>query len=433
MRIYYNKLQFITRVSVVLLLLCPIVAEARVYLDITSAGIRKIPAAVPYFIDKQRPDMPVSDGKEMAAILGKGLKFHGFISLIDPLTYDGRHDSDWPKLGAEFIILGKYDHTSKNILLELRLVDIAEGRMVLGRRYRGAWSKRKTMALKFCDEVILKLSGERGVSLSKISFVSDVSSYKEIFIADVLGEEIREVTKHQHLAVSPRFSPDGGSLSYTSYHRGNPDLYITDLTTNIKTTRAISYRPGLNMAPSWHPDGKTMAITISNEGNPDLYLMNIKGKILRKLTSNAGINVSPSWSPDGKKLAFVSDRSGTPQIYVMNVRTKTVKRITYQGNYNTTPSWSPKGDSIAYAGSQGGVYQIFTIDPEGGQPFQVTKTWGSHESPCWAPDGRQIVLSRKRNDKKEICSIFANGLGLRPLFRMKGNQSFPQWSPRLKM
>ena len=405
-------------------------ARAIVYLDITSANFRKVKVAVPYFVDKKQPAVINDGGKKMADLMGRALAFHGFMEIIDPSAYGGSQTWDWPSLGAEFTVLGQYEITAEGLILEMRLNEIQSGHMILGRKYQVPVSKYQECIKKFCDEVILKLTGERGISQSQIAFVSTATGHKEIWLADVLGDNIRQVTDHEYLAVAPRFSPDNKWLAYTSYHRNNPNLYITALST-LRTTRAISRRKGLNMAPAWSPDGSVIAITLSKATNPDIYLIDINGNELRRLTNGEGINVSPSWSPDGKKLAFVSDRSGTPQIYVMDVATKAVHRITYVGNENTTPSWSPKGDWIAYTGRvSGNTHQILLIKPDGGTPVQLTQTAGDYESPSWSPDGRQLVFSRKRNNKQELCVIFKNGMGLRPLFNLRGAQSMPQWSPR---
>jgi len=429
---YRTKL-FAGILPLVAMLLCmSATAEARVYLDISSPDYRKVSIAVPYFVDSAKPDQPNDTGKKMADLLSRALTFHGFVQIIDPTSFNGSQNSDWTALGAEFTILCQYEIGSNSIAMEFRLNDIHDGRMVLGRRYRGTSSQTQDIIKKFCDEVVLQLTGEPGISLSKIAFVSNGTGAKEVFLADVLGDEIRQVTQHEYLAVSPRFSPDGKLLAYTSYHRGNPNLYITEMST-LKKTTAISRRKGLNMAPSWAPDSKIMAVTLSKDNNPDLYIIDNAGNELRRLTAGEGINVSPSWSPDGKSLAFVSDRSGTPQVYIMDIKTKAVKRITFLGNENTTPSWSPKGDMIAYTGLISGSRHILMIKPEGGTPIQLTQSGGQHESPCWSPDGRQIVFSRKRNNQQEICAIFKNGAGLRTLFNLKGDQSSPQWSPRQEM
>lgn len=411
-------------------------AEARVYLDITSPDYRKVPMAIPYFVDKLHPDQNDKTGRELAGLLSEGLGFHGFINVLPSDSYKGSQDTDWRALGADFVILGHYSLDQTAITMELRLLNILEGQLLIGRRYHGPLEKREDMVLRFCDEAILQLTGERGISLSQIAFISDASGSKEVYVADALGRHIRQITRHDNLVVSPRFSPDGSQLTYTSYHRDKPVLYVTDLSQD-KTTRPISWRDGLNHFPAWSPDGKTMVVTLSEDGNPDLYLTTARKMksgeakpidILERLTINAGINVSPSWSPDGRRLAFVSNRSGTPQIYIMDMTSKAVTRLTYQGTYNTDPSWSPKGDWIAYAGRDEGSYHIFIIRPEGGTPLRLTNSQGNHESPSWSPDGRQIVFSRTRNDKQQLCVMLKNGSGIRVLFPGKGKQSQPQWS-----
>lgn len=403
----------------------------RVYLDIFSPDFKKIQLAVPYFINTTETQLVDDQSKKMANILSYGLAFHGFINVLPPETYGGLQDNNWKKLGAEFAILGQYRHDQSGFTIELRMINSEENRLILGRRYSGGIHKQHEMILRFCDEVIFQFTGEQGISRSKIAYISDSSGYKEVYVADVLGQTTRQVTKHRNLTVSPRFSPDGQQLAYTSYHPGNANLYITDLGQE-HLTRAISRRRGLNLAPAWSPNGTDLAITLSRDGNPDIYLMTTKGEILERLTKNSGINVSPTWSPDGNQLAFVSDRSGNPQIYVMDIRSGNVRRITFQGIDNTEPNWSPDGDWLAYSGLSDGNYHIYIIRPAGGQPVRLTRTAADHESPSWSPDGRQIVFSLHRNDERKIYAMFRNGSGVRPLFSFAGNQFSPQWSARIQ-
>ncbi len=432
------KSPFLALVALLLLLLATawsVPAAARDYLDLT-ADVRKIPLAVPYFIDKAN-GAAGEQGKELASTLGRALAFHGFFSLIPARRWGGGQDADWRRLGAEMVVLGTYRLEGGKLLLEIRLVDLVEGASLLGRRYRGAGAMADRMLFAFCDAAIEKLTGEPGVASSRIAFVSSSQQgkVKEIFVSDIIGRRIRQVTRHNSLAVSPRFSADGRRLLYTSYHRGRQVLYLT--APGSRTTRAISWRPGLNLAPAWSPVADRLALCLSPDGRADIFLTEAvpprrkQVKILKRLTRRNGINVSPTWSPDGQRIAFVSDRSGSPQIYVMDVASGATRRLTFEGSYNTAPSWSPKGDAIAYASMAGGTYQIFVISPDGGTPVQVTRSWGSHEDPDWSPDGRQIVFSRKRDARQEICAIFKNGVGERVLFRLPGRQSMPAWSPRL--
>ncbi|VAW35878.1 Tol-Pal system beta propeller repeat protein TolB [hydrothermal vent metagenome] len=406
-------------------------AAAMVYLDITSADLIQMPVAVPAFVNKNAPDKITAKGRRMADLAGRALALHGFISIVPAGSYAEGRGVDWQKAGADFVMLGSYNRDKTGLVLEIRFIDLSNKRMIVGKRYHAPRSKGSLMIRKFCDEVIYKLSGRRGISNTEIAFVSDGSGYKEVYVADILSGKARQITRHHDITVSPRFTPDGRRLVYTSYHRGNPDLYITNLAQS-RFTRALSWRKGLNLAPSWAPDGKTMLITLSKDGNPDIYLLTSRGRIIRRITKNDGINVSPSWSPDGRHFAFVSDRSGTPQIYTMDVKTGITTRITYQGAENTTPAWSPSGTEIAFTGRVDNTHQIYIINANGGQARQLTKYWGDYESPSWSPDSRQLVFSRQRGGRKELCRIFIKGHKVIPMFKnLKGNQTFPQWSPRL--
>ncbi|NOX24804.1 MAG: protein TolB [Deltaproteobacteria bacterium] len=407
-------------------------ARARVYLDITSADLRKLPVAIPPFIDPRHPDVITAKGSKMALLAGKALALHGFIKIIPTKSSSNDRSADWKAMGADFVMLGNYNTGGKTgMTLEIRFIDTSDGRMIIGKRYRAPWSKQGNMIRKFCDEVIYQLTGTMGISNTKIAYVSDQTGSKEVYLTDILGENSRQVTNHHSITVSPRFSPDGSELAYTSYHRGNPDLYLTKLSQS-RITRAISWRHGLNIAPAWSANGKTMVVTLSRGGNSDLYLMTINGRIIRRLTKNNGINISPSWAPDDHRLAFVSDRGGNPQIYIMDMRSRTTTRLTYAGDENTTPNWSPNGKMIAYTGRVGSTHQIFVIAPDGGSPTQLTRYWGDYESPSWAPDSRQIIFSRSRNGKRQLCRMFIKGRAVIPIPNLKGNQAFPQWSPRLK-
>jgi len=430
MRLIYRLPTLLLPVVICLVMLTgglPPAQAERVYLDITAQDVRKVVVAVPRFLNASSPEEEAGQGKSMAGILASGLEFHGFIQVLDPDRYSGRNDADWKALGVDYVIMGRYETDDSGLLVEGRLLDVAEDKMITGRRYRGTVKQQDDMVLRLCDAIIEVFTGESGISRSRIAYVSDATGKKEVYISDVMGLHNRQITRHKHLVVSPRFSPDGNYLAYSSYHSGNQNLYLTDLRQD-KITQAISRRKGMNLAPAWSPDGKTMVLTLSKDGSPDLYLIDRQGNVKKRLTSRAGINVSPSWSPDGKYIAFVSDRSGSPQIYLMEMKSGKVKRMTYEGQENTEPKWSPKEDLLAYTSLKDGHYHIFTMDPHNSSlSRQVTSGWGEFESPTWSPDGKQIGFSRRRNGRQQICSVRKDGRNMQVLFDIKGNQSYPQW------
>jgi len=405
-------------------------AEGKVYLDITASGTRKINMAVPSFTNTAQSGDSQGLGREMATILEKALEFHGIISIIPHQNYSDSSSSDWKQLGADYAILGTYSMAPAGINYEMRLLDTAKGDMILGKKYTGTKEQKQEILFKFCDNIIKELTGEPGIASSQIAFISNSSGAKEAYLTNILGDKTRQITRHRNLVISPRFTPDGQNLSYTSYHKGNQNLYITSLNQST-STQALSRSKGMNLAPAWSPDGQKMVLTMSKDGNPDLYLLDRQGNVLEQLTARSGINVSAAWSPDGRRIAFVSDRSGKPQIYLMDLNSKNVQRLTFQGTENAEPSWSPKGDLLAYSSLTNGSYQICIIPPEvGATPVQVTKDSGHHESPDWSPDGRQLIFAKREGGNQKIYAILKNGTYQRQLFSLKGNQTYPRWSSK---
>ncbi|MFH1674431.1 MAG: Tol-Pal system beta propeller repeat protein TolB [Pseudomonadota bacterium] len=436
----WNKKKLI--LSVTLTLLISIVAfpvAARVYIDINSPYLKKIPTAIPTLknlgIDNRHRDLV----KELAQLLGDTLSFTGFFKLLDPdsflvdaqeagLTRDLIKFENWRSIGAELLISGGISHKNGILKIELRLFDTFGGRLIIGKRYTGHIGDRRKIIRRFCDEVIYHLTGTKGVFNTQIAFVSTTTGNKEIYLADFDGYNIRQFTNTKDITLSPAWSPDAQWLAYTAYRKKKPDIYIKHVSKNLPG-KVIAF-DGLNTTPVWVPIQSLLSATFSKDGNPEIYLLTSSGKIIKRLTYNWGIDTSPTWSPDGKKFAFVSNRSGTPQIHIKDLDKNQVRRLTYEGNYNTTPEWSPRGDFIAYSGVTNGHFNIFIIGVDGEGPYQLTRDAGDNESPTWSPDGTLIAFSSTREGSARIYVMNANGSDQRRLLILSGEQTCPRWSPR---
>lgn len=423
--IYKKTLSWIF--CLVFLIFSPSLVEARLYIDITSPYLQKIPIAVPYL--DVTPSTFENDllGRKISKVLSDDLIFHGFFSVLDPASYGGRPGVDWSKFRLDYLVKGSIEKRGDSLTAELRLFDMSTGAMIQGRRYNGKVKDCRMIAHRFCDLIVMAITGKHGVSLSKITFVAKKDGLKEVHTSDFDGFNVRRETFDKGITVSPRYSPNGRYIAYTSFRTGKPCLYVKD--TKIGKIYRLTAYSGLNIAPAWHPDNQRLAVTLSKDGNPDIYIVDLKGRIKTRLTRGPGINVSPTWSPDGKRLAFVSDRSGGPQIYVMDIQTRSAKRITYNGTYNTDPQWSPNGDRIVYTGRTDGQFQVFSISPEGGDPIQLTCS-GNNENPSWSPDGRQILFSSTRmGPEKALFVMYANGRGQRMLLRYSNGVEIANWGP----
>lgn len=407
------------------------------YIDISNPFLHQIPIAIPLFKAVSGSAAEAQLSEELSGLLSESLRFTGYFKMLDHSTFlfDPQKSGiiapdisfrNWTAVGAELLITGGLLVKEDKIDMELRLFDTFKEQLLIGKRYKGWKTDHRKMVRRFCGEVILCLTGTRGVFDSKIAFVSTGSGNKEIYICEFDGYNPKQVTHSKSICLSPAWSTDAGYIAYTSYAKGKPDLYIRHLEQN---RGAVVASKGVNITPAWVPGKFELAATLSFEGNPEIYLLTGEGKIIKRLTNNGGIDVSPSWSPDGRKMAFVSNRAGSPQIYVMDVDSGRVERITFEGRYNTSPSWSPRGDRIAYCGLKDGRFNIFTVSRDGRKLQQLTQNSGDNESPSWSPDGSLIVFSSTREGPSRIYVMTAYGTDQKRLLALPGEQTNPKWSP----
>ena len=382
-------------------------------------------------------------GKEARRILEQDLTYSELFSLLGKPVFEQlermeRASSNisyknWRTIGAQWIIKTEYRMMSKGRgqVFDFRLYDAVNKRFILGKRYKASSKLLRRIMHRFADEVVLKLTGKRGIAETQITFLGqEKNGSKEVYSVDFDGHNLRKLTRDNTVNLSPVWSSDGKWIIYTSYAAHNPDLIMIN---SLGQKRQTLHRlPGLNAAPSWSPDMQKIAIVLSRDQNSEIYLLN-KNRNLKRLTRHFNIDTSPTWSPDGKKIAFTSDRSGTgaPQIYIMGAEkgdSGKVTRISFGSSYNDNPSWSPDGDKIAYTSRQGKKFQISVYDLNTHKSKVVTLGLGSSEQPSWSPDGRFIVFRKRINNRFNIFIQRPGRRGIRQL-TFSGKSHSPSWSP----
>jgi TolB protein len=159
--------------------------------------------------------------------------------------------------------------------------------------------------------------------------------------------------------------------------------------------------------------------------------MDLRSKVMTRLTESAAIDTAPSYSPDGARICFESDRGGHQQIYIMAASGGPAQRISFgEGSYST-PVWSPRGDYIAFTRQAGGKFAIGVMKPDGSGERVLTE--GFHnEGPTFAPNGRVIMFFRDPGGSSGP-SLYTVDIGGRNELR-EPTPSFasdPAWSPLL--
>jgi TolB protein len=412
----------------------PSTASAETDIRITGATAG-FPVAIPRLCDAGAAGDPAA---KISEVIAKDLDISGLFKVINPSAYveapgkceppDKVAYSDWSVIGAEGLVKGEVRNVGGSLEVRMYLHDVQQQRAVIGKRYEAGASDYARIAHKFSNEILRYFTGEPGIFGTRIAYVSRVGRFKELFIMDMDGSNVRQLTRDNGLAMSPSWSPSGDRLVYTSYRSRKPDLYF--ISPEGGGLKQLTARQGLEIGAKFSPDGRSVVTSAAIAGVSKIVQLDFSGRLLRKLTGGSdAIDVSPTFSPDGSKIAFCSNRAGGPQIYVMSSSGEPATRISFtNSNYCTSPAWSPKGDKIVFVCRAGGN-QLFISSPTGGQVTQLTFA-GDNEDPTWSPDGRFLAFSSNLGSgPRNIAILSLLGGSPHRISFARSEDSQPTWSP----
>ena len=403
--------------------------------------------AVPDFIPLTNDKETAEAARLIAQVLWDDLSFEREFDMIPRDTYrtietipatDTIAFDRWRELGADGVIKGSVRKTGNTFQVEMRLFNVRERGVALGRVYDNVSLRNpRAAAHTIADEIHQTQANLRGVARTKLAYISDRDNervvdtvearmVKEVYVSDYDGSNQTRVTVNRRLNLSPTWAPDGRSLAYQSYVLVQPQIIVSNVYQGTRETLTDA-KSGAYL-PAFSPDGKRIAFTSMRDGNAEIYVMNRDGSGVRRLTNNNAGESTPRWSPTGTQIVFTSDRSGSAQIWVMDADGLNVRRITLNESWADGATWSPAPfNEIAYAGRSGPGFDIRVYDVASGQTRTLTDGAGTNESPAFSPNGRHIAFISSRLGKFQIFTIARDGRGLRQITRT-GNNTYPNWS-----
>jgi len=428
-------------------------AFALVEVDITRGNLDPLPIAVsPLHIEPGSKDIKLGDkiiknvGEEISKIIEVNFRRSG---LFNPLKKDSFVQNpdiahvkprfeDWRLIKAQALITGKVTVTESKLRAEFRLWDVVAAKEMIALAFSTTPENWRRVAHIISDKIYQRLTGEEGYFDTRIIYVSETGPktqrYKKLAIMDQDGANLKYLTLGNELVLTPRFSPKNQLVTYLSYFRNLPRVYLLDIETGVQ--EVVGDFPGMTFAPRFSPDGKKIIMSFAKDGNSDIYTMDLETRVVEKITDHTAIDTSPSYSPDGKFICFNSDRSGLQQIYVMRNDGSNVKRITFGKGLYGTPVWSPRGDLIAFTKVHKGRFYIGVMRPDGSGERLLTENF-YQEAPSWSPNGRVLIFYRETKSDSEgkgfsakLWSIDLTGYNER-LIETETDGSDPSWSSLL--
>lgn len=255
---------------------------------------------------------------------------------------------------------------------------------------------------------------------------------------------------------SPRWSPDGRYLSFTSARQGGrgSQLWLLDRRGG-EAVRVSDLRGGFSDY-SWSPDSRRIALVSTDpdpaaaadsSGRPGpividrylfkggssyhdrsrdhLYLFDVATRVATPLVDGPFEEEGPSWSPDGRRIAFVSnrtepdpDRANNSDVWVVEARAGAVPaRLTsWPGPDRGPVRWSPDGRAIAYRQGSEPRYQAYNLSriavvpADGGEPRLLAPTLDRDiADPLWSADGRSILFTVEDDRTNYLARVSLTG------------------------
>ena len=237
---------------------------------------------------------------------------------------------------------------------------------------------------------------------------------------------------------SPEISPDGKLIVFTRSwvdkvkDERASNIWIVDVDgERIRELTTGNWRDG---QPVWSPDGKRIAFLSDRDGTNQLHVMWVDTREVAQLTHLEQAPSGIKWSPDGKSIAFTAFEADNDPILAVKLPDRPRNAQWARGaTIVNRLAWAADGRGPLPMG----FTQVFTIDSIlGGTPRQITSGKYNHNNPEWSADGKTIYISAIRKPDaeylrgdSEIYAVDLKSLDIKPLTDRKGPDGGPQVSP----
>jgi Tol biopolymer transport system component len=281
-----------------------------------------------------------------------------------------------------------------------------------------------------------------GGGAGQIAFASNRSGSAQIWMIDVEGSHLTQITEIPEGACQPSWAPDGMRIVFVSPCEKHQEAYLRSslYIINVDGTglTPLPTVAGGDFDPAWSPDGRYIAFTsLRGDFRPKLYLLDLdNNNEVTLLTDEGTKNMQPAWSRDGKKIAFITTRRGPQQVWIINPDGSSPEIFTRSASLrNASPDWAPNGLEILFTQDDPGKSLPWLSSAEvGAADTRGLRIYPDSGAPMreaeYSPDGVWIVMEAwVRGENHDIFMMLFNGSLLTQLTEERSWEFDPAWRP----
>ncbi|MGD8897139.1 MAG: BamA/TamA family outer membrane protein [Acidobacteriota bacterium] len=246
--------------------------------------------------------------------------------------------------------------------------------------------------------------------------------------------ESRALTDRGIQQMSPRFSPDGAWVAYSSRTLSRFPAIRIARADGSEDRRLVLRNGGSGLA--WTPDGQEIVFAEAQVYRTfsifnDLSAVNVETGRVRRITRGARA-YDPDISPDGRAIVFARKMGDRSELFTTRIEGGNLLPLTTSppGVEWSGPRWSPRGDAIVASRLlPGGWLDVVHVDPATGETRNLTHDRAKDVEPTWLPDGKALVF---RSDRDGVSNLYGlrlpDGVPIR-LTNVLGGAFQPSVSP----
>lgn len=232
----------------------------------------------------------------------------------------------------------------------------------------------------------------------------DGSKREQIFVANVDGTNLRQLTDAPQGADAGGWSPDGTTIVARIWGPEGPGMdggqvVLIDVATGETTLLADG--PDLDFfEPHFDADGQQVLFSRYGRENYEVFGVPVDGGEVGLVFEDRW---DPIFSPDGRTILYevyapimnFNGRTGNSgqELWLADADGSDPRPLVWEEAFNARPSWSPDGTRIAYTRSRFDEVdeRVVIVDVPSGEPTFSVLSPGSEGSAVWLDDHRLIV------------------------------------------